>query len=326
MKAYRLEAHGKLSRGRLVDMEAGSLTPGDTLIRVLWSGINYKDALAGLGKAPIVIRLPVNCGIEAVGEVVRSDSGDLVPGDIVIAHGMGLGVDRDGGLAEMVRADADWLVPLPPGLDPLESASLGVAGFSAALAVDRLETLGLEPGAGPVAVTGSTGGVGAHAVAMLAGRGYEVVAVSSKPDAGDMLRDLGAADVILPPEPSDRMLEKSRWAGAIDSLGAGALSWLLRSAAPGATIASIGNAAGNDLKTTVIPFILRGITLCGINANAAPALRRRIWSRMAGDLRPVAPSANTRVIAPGEIDSAMERMIAGRSMGRTVVSFGDARP
>jgi len=322
MRAYRLEATGKLSRGRLMDMDPDALSPGDTLIRVLWSGINYKDALAGLGKAPIATRLPINAGIEAVGQVVQSDDPSLAPGQMVIAHGMGLGVDRDGGLAEYLRADAAWLVPLPAGLDPLEAAGLGVAGFSAALAVDRLETLGVAPGTGPVAVTGATGGVGGHAVAMLAGLGHEVVAVSSKPDAVGMLRDLGASDVIVPPEASDRMLDKGRWAGAIDNVGGDVLPWLLRSAAPGAAIASIGNAGGNDLKTTVIPFILRGITLCGINANAAPTLRRRIWARMAGDLRPSKPLANTRVIAPEEIDDAMAQMIAGRSTGRTVVAFG----
>jgi len=322
MKAYRLTAEGKLSRGALSDMETCALSPGDTLIRVRYAGLNYKDALAGQARAPIATALPVNAGIEAVGEVVESADPAFAPGQVVIAHGMGLGVSRDGGLAEYVRAESEWLVPLPEGLDGWQAAALGVAGFSAALAVDRLEGLGLTPGAGPVAVTGATGGVGGHAVAMLAGLGHEVVAVTSKPEAEDNLRALGASEVIAPPAASERMLDKGRWAGAVDTVGGAPLVWLLRSAAPGAALAAIGNAGGNRLETSVIPFILRGVTLTGINANAPPALRRRIWHRMADDLRPADPARFARTIPPEEIDTAMALLVEGRNTGRVIADFG----
>lgn len=321
MKAYRLEADGKLSRGRIVDMDIADLSHGDTLIRVHYSGINYKDALAGLGGAPIARNLPINCGIEAVGEVIESGDSSLTAGQMVIAHGMGLGVERDGGLAECVRADADWLVPLPDGLTPREAATIGAAGFSAALAVDRLERLGVTPAAGPVAVTGATGGVGSHAVAMLAGLGYEVVAVSSKTDCVELMQALGATKVIAPPAVSDRMLDTGTWAGAIDTVGGNVLPWLLRSALPEAAIASIGNAGGNRFDSSVIPFILRGITLTGINGNAPPLLRRRIWNRIATDLRPAQISLVGRLIKTHEIDAAMAEMIAGRTRGRAIVDF-----
>lgn len=321
MRAYRLEADGKKSRGRMVEMAQEDLTPGDTLIQVQYSGINYKDALAGQGKAPIAKTLPINCGIEAVGQVVESGDPDFAPGRAVIAHGMGLGVDRDGGLAGYLRADAEWLVPLPHGLSLLEAATIGVAGYSAALAVDRLESLGVEPDRGPVAVTGATGGVGSHAVAMLARLGHEVVAVTSKTDADDRLRALGAAEVARPPEASDRMLDKGVWAGAVDTVGGDVLAWLLRSAAPEAAIASIGNAGGNHLPTSVIPFILRGVTLAGINGNSPPPLRRRIWERLGSDLRPARIPDIARVIDTEEIDETMAEMIAGRTVGRAVVAF-----
>ncbi|MBM1817325.1 zinc-binding dehydrogenase [Pseudosulfitobacter pseudonitzschiae] len=258
---------------------------------------------------------------EAVGTVIESADPSFEPGQIVIAHGMGLGVDRDGGLACFVRADASWLVPLPSGLSPLEAATIGVAGFSAALAVDRLESMGVEPGFGPIAVTGATGGVGCQAVGMLARLGYEVVAVTSKPDSRGFFKTLGASEVIAPPGPSDRMLDKGMWAGAVDTVGSDVLAWLLRSARPEAIIASIGNAGGNRLPTSVIPFILRGITLTGINGNSPPTLRRRIWERLGTDLKMRRIASLARVIEPDEIDDVMVQMVAGRTQGRAVVAF-----
>tara|TARA_R110002020_G_scaffold239934_3_gene452501 strand:- start:608 stop:1549 length:942 start_codon:yes stop_codon:yes gene_type:complete len=310
-----------MSRGRLVQMSPDALSAGDTLIRTQYAGVNYKDALAGQGKAPIATSLPINGGIEAVGHVVESTSDLLEPGQAVIAHGMGLGVARDGGLAGYVRGDAEWIVPVPKGLSQLEAATVGVAGFSAAMAVDRLESLGVEPDRGPVAVTGATGGVGVQAVAMLARLGYEVVAVSSKSDAGEELRALGASEVIAPPEASNRMIEPPRWSGAIDTVGGDLLAWLLRSAAPEAAIASIGNAGGNRVPTSVMPFILRGVTLTGIVGNAPPPLRRRIWDRIGTDLRPPRVSSIARVIDPEEIHDTMGEMISGRTRGRSIVAF-----
>ena len=321
MKAYRLEADGKRSLGRMARMEKEDLTEGDTLIRVQFSGINYKDALAGQGKAPIARHLPLNCGIEAVGQVVECASGAFDPGQTVIAHGMGLGVERDGGLAQYLRADAEWLVPCPPTLSALEAASIGVAGFTAALAVDRLEALGVTPESGPVAVTGATGGVGGHAVTMLARLGYEVVAMTRKTGAQEALAALGAAEVIAPPDPSERMLESGRWAGAVDNIGGDVLAGLLRSTRQNGVVASIGNAGGNRLPTSVMPFILRGVTLTGINGNAPPALRARIWARIASDLRPARFLTQVQLIEFDEIEGFMADMVAGATRGRAVVNL-----
>ena len=321
MKAYRLEADGKRSRGRIVKMSPDALSAGDTLIRVQYAGINYKDALAGMGKAPIARTLPLNCGIEAVGQVVESSSPDLEPGQTVIAHGMGLGVDRDGGLAEFVRADAEWLVVPPKGLSALEAAGIGVAGYTAAVAVDRLQTLGVTPESGPIAVTGATGGVGGIAVAMLAGLGYQVVAVTRKEQARADLLALGAADVMVPPDPSDRMLDGARWAGAVDNIGGDVLAWLLRSTLQDGVVTSIGNAGGNGIPTSVMPFILRGVTLAGINGNSPPALRRRIWARIGDDLRPSRFLSQINLIDLDNVETHMAQMIAGTSRGRAVVAL-----
>ena len=322
MKAFRLTGDEKRSEGALTDMERDALDPGDVLLRTHFAGLNYKDALAGTGSAPIARRLPVNAGIEAVGEVVESRSNAVQSGDMVIAHGMGLGVERDGGLAEYLRADAEWLVPLPDGLSPIEAATLGVAGFSAALAVDRLESWQAAPDGGPIAVTGASGGVGALAVAMLARRGFEVVAVSSKPDAAGRLTALGAARVVAPPEDAGRRtLAKAEWAGAVDTVGGATLAWLIATCRPGGMIASIGNAGGNDLATSVIPFILRGITLSGINANSPAPLRRRIWSRLGSDLKPQGLDALRTDLAPEDIADTMRAMIDRRSSGRSVVRW-----
>lgn len=324
MRAFRLEETTEGPRGRLIDLDQAALTGGDTLLRTHYAGINYKDALAGTGRAPIARMLPLNAGIEAVAEVVESADPGLGPGTMVIAHGMGLGVDRDGGLADALRADAEWLVRLPESLGPREAAALGVAGYTAALAVDRLEQHGVQPGAGPIAVTGATGGVGSHTIAMLHRRGFEVEALTSKPEAAPYLRDLGATRVASPPTPSGRPLASQTWAGAIDSVGGPVLAALLKGLCTDGLVASIGNAGANGFETTVLPFILRGVTLAGINANSPPKLRRRIWSRIGGDLRPDDPAKGLRLITPDEIGVAMAEMVAGRSQGRAVVAFAGA--
>ena len=326
MRAYRIEETAEGPRGRLVEVETDDLDAGDVVLRVHHAGVNYKDALAGTGRAPIVRRYPCIGGIEAVGEVEESADPAFRPGDRVIAHGRGLGVQHDGGFCERLRCPGRWLVPLPAGLSLREAAALGVAGHSAALAVDRLERLGVAPDAGPVAVTGASGGVGALGVAMLARRGFAVTAVTSKPDRADWLRRLGAAEVVAPPQPSRRPLERAQWAGAIDAAGGSQLEWLLRTAAPGAAVAAIGNAAGIELATTVLPFILRGVTLTGINADTPPETRRRIWDRLAGDLKPDGLDELARDIALGDLPAFMEEMVAGRTTGRTLIRFAAAGP
>lgn len=321
MRAYRIDETEDGPRGRLVEVELGDLDPSEVVVRTSYAGINYKDALAGTGRAPIVRRYPCIGGIEAVGEVEESASASFRPGDRVIAHGRGLGVSHDGGFCERLRLAADWLVPLSDGLSLREAATLGVAGHSAALAVDRMERMGVTPTSGPVAVTGSTGGVGSLAVGMLARRGFAVTAVTSKPERSDWLRSLGAAEVIAPPEPSGKPLEGARWAGAVDAAGGPQLEWLLRTAGNGAVIAAIGNAAGIALGTSVLPFILRGVTLTGINADTPSDLRRHIWKRLAGDLKPGGLEQLAEEIPIEDLPRFMQDMVAARTIGRTLVAF-----
>lgn len=323
MKAFRIEQDGKLGRGALIDMAPDSLDPGEVTIRTRFAGLNYKDALAGLGGAPIVRRYPCNAGIEAAGMVETSSDSRFVPGDAVIVHGRGIGVSHDGGLAEMLRVPADWVMPLPAGLDARAAATLGVAGYSAALAVDRLQMLGLMPGGLPVAVSGATGGVGAFSVAMLAGLGFEVAAITSKAEAAERLRSLGAATVIAPGDLGDKPFGKALWSGGIDAAGGPVLARMLAATDRDGPVASIGNAAGIELATTVLPFILRGVTLTGINADSPMPLRQRIWARMDGDLRPPGLEDWATVIAPEEIAGAMQRLLDGKAPPRTIVAFGD---
>lgn len=323
MKAYRIEQAGRLGRGAVVEMDRAALDAGDVTVRVSYAGVNYKDALAGLGGAPVIRRYPCNGGIEAVGTVSESNDPRFSSGDLVIVHGRGIGVSHDGGFAEYLRVPGDWVLPLPEGLSALEAATLGVAGYSAALAIDRLETLGLTPGGGPVLVSGATGGVGSLAVAMLAGRGFSVSALSSKPDEG-FLRGLGAREVIALPEPSGKPLEREQWAGGIDAAGGPVLEWMLRTTAHGGAIASIGNAAGITLNTTVLPFILRGVTLTGINSDSEMPLRRRIWARLADDLKPEGLGGMARQITLDNLPDYMAEMLAGRITGRTLVTFRES--
>ena len=324
MKAYRIEDSANGPRGHLVELSLDDIDEGDVVVRTRFAGINYKDALAGTGKAPIIRRYPCVGGIEAVGQVETSTSDRFKPGDWVIAHGRGIGVSHDGGFAERVRVPADWLVHLPAGLSPREAAVLGVAGHSAALAVHKMEAAGLTPESGPVAVTGATGGVGSLAVAMLAKRGFTVTAVTSKTDRDGFLRGLGAADVRQPPqEPSRKPLEAAEWAGAVDTAGGPQLEWLLRSAAAQGIVTSIGNAAGIGLTTTVLPFILRGVTLIGINSDTPMTLRQTIWDRLAGDLKPADLDGLGREIALEDLPAYMDEMIASKIQGRTLVAFAE---
>ncbi len=321
MKAFRIEAEGKLGRGAVVDMPRDALDPGAVLIRVHYAGINYKDALAGLAGASIVRRYPCNGGIDAAGVVEASEDPRYAPGDRVVCHGRGIGVSHDGGLAEFLRVPGDWLLPLAASLSPKAASTLGVAGYSAALAVDRLQALGVKPGGLPVAVSGATGGVGAFSVAMLAGLGFTVTAISSKPEAKAWLTALGATDVCAPGALDDKPLSDARWCGGIDAAGGPVLAKMLAACDKGGVIANMGNAAGVALETTVLPFILRGVTLSGINADNSMETRRRIWGRLAGDLMPAGLDDWATVITLDEILPAMQRMLDNRTTGRTIVAL-----
>jgi acrylyl-CoA reductase (NADPH) len=320
MKAFRIDKAEQ--QGSLVDLALDALDPGDVLVRTLYAGVNYKDALAGMAAAPIVRRYPCIGGIEAVGRVEESGDSRYRKGDLVIGHGRGLGVSHHGGFADYVRAPADWLVPLPDSLSAREAATLGVAGYSAALAVDRMEAMGVRPEAGPVAVTGATGGVGSLGIAMLARRGFSVTAVTSKWDQAEFLRRMGAVEIRQPPrEESAKPIEAALWAGAIDAAGGYFLAWLLRTMKNDGVIASIGNAAGIKFETTVLPFILRGVSVTGINADSPMDLRRRIWGRLGDDLKPPQLAALAREIPLSALPETMNAMLAGTTTGRAIVAF-----
>lgn len=319
MRAFRIEQEGK--RGRVVDMPTEALDAGDVLVRVDYAGLNYKDALAGLAEAPILRRYPCNGGIDGAGRVETSTNPRFSRGDAVICHGHGIGVRHDGALAEYFRVPGDWLMPLPEGLSTRAAATLGVAGYSAALAVDRLQALGLRPGELPVLVSGASGGVGSFAVAMLAGLGFEVWAVSAKTDADGTLATHGAARILTPDELGDKPLSKARWIGGVDAAGGKVLAGMLAGCADNGVIAALGNAAGVELPTTVLPFILRGVTLAGINADSDAATRQRIWARLTGDLRPRGLEDWADVITLDALPGFMRRMLDGQSRGRTIVGL-----
>jgi acrylyl-CoA reductase (NADPH) len=325
-KAFRIHEIDKRIVARFDTISLDELTAGEVVIRVRYSTINYKDALAATGSARILRRYPLVAGIDLAGQVVSSSDVRFTPDDSVLVTGCGLSETHDGGYAEYARVRAEWVIPLPTGLALADSMRIGTAGFTAALAIHRMEENGQAPGKGPIAVTGASGGVGSLAIDMLAGRGYEVVAVSGKPDAGAYLKSIGAARVLSRQAINlgKRPLEAAEWAGAIDAVGGEILAWLTRTVDYCGNIASIGLAAGAELHTTVMPFILRGVNLLGINSVANPrAQRLRVWERIATDLRP----RHLDRICPRSIDfddlpGAFSAYIAGTVQGRTLVRIG----
>ncbi len=311
-------AVGQLETATLDDIDGG-----EVLIRVACSGINYKDALAVTGSAPVMRRLPCIAGIEAVGSVVESADPRFAAGDEVLVHGLGLGVDRDGGFSAYLRVPGDWVMPRPAALSAFEAATIGVAGYTAALAIHRMEHNGLAPGQGPVVVTGATGGVASLGIAMLAAAGYEVAAITGKDDAHDYLRGLGAAQVLprSAVESPGKPLRRAQWAGALDSVGGETLPWLMSTMREGAAIAVFGNAAGSAYSGNVLPLLLRGVQLLGINANSPMPLRRLVWSRIAGDLRPQGLQAIGRRVRIEDVAQTCERQMRGQIRGRSVLGF-----
>lgn len=325
-RAFRLHKDDAAApvTGRFDEIGLDDLPPGELLVRVAYTSINYKDALAAAGLNQIVRAYPRIGGIDLTGRVAASSDPRFAPGDPVVVHGFGIGVDQDGGHAEFARVRADWAMPLPEGLSLQEAATLGAAGYTAGLCVHWMEHNGMAPGGLPVVVTGATGGVASVAIDILAGRGYEVVAVSGKGDADGYLQALGASQVLAPSvsAPSGRPLDKGQWAGAVDSVGGDMLAWLLRSAAPDAVITSFGNAGGAELNTTVLPLILRGVRLIGINANSPMALRRTVWARLASDYRPRHLDRIAQMVPFEQLPEAMARMRERATRGRMVVAMG----
>jgi NADPH2:quinone reductase len=324
-RACRVHETGGVIGARLEALALDDLAPGNVVIEAHYSSVNYKDALAATGKGRIMRRFPLVGGVDVAGVVAQSDDRRFKAGDAVLVTGCGLGESHDGGFSEVVRVPADWVVPLPQGLTLFDAMALGTAGFTAALAIDRLEQNGQQPGLGPVVVTGATGGVGSVSIDLLSGRGYDVVALTGKPAAGEYLRGLGAGRVLDRHAlvPGERPLESAQWGGAVDNLGGTMLSWLLRTTRPWGSIASIGMAGGVELQTSVMPFILRGVSVLGVtSANCPMARRLKVWQRLVTDLRP----GNLDAIVAGtvsldELPRVFERLLAGNHRGRFVVTL-----
>jgi NADPH2:quinone reductase len=322
-KAFRIHDENGRIVARFDMVTLDDLSPGDVVVRVGWSGINYKDALAATGAGKIPRKFPVVGGIDLAGVVETSSDPRYQPGDTVVVTGCDLSELHDGGYSQYARVQGHWITPLPPGLDARAAMALGTAGFAAALAIHRMEQNGQLPENGPVVVTGATGGVGNIAIDMLAARGYEVIAVSGKAQAADYLKSLGATRVMLRQEIDygSRPLERAQFAGAIDNVGGDMLTWLTRTMSYGGNIASVGLAASAKLETTVMPFLLRAVNLLGINTSAAPRdLRLAVWKRIGKDLAPRhLDKIVTREIGFDELPAAFEPYIQGQVTGRTVV-------
>jgi len=324
-RAYRIHRNDGRIAARLDQVSLEDLTPGDVVVRVRYSTINYKDALAATGKSPILRKYPLAGGIDLAGEVVSSADARYAPGQQVLVTGCGLSETQDGGYSQYSRLQGDWVIPLPGGLSLADSMKIGTAGFTAALAVHRMEQNGQKPSNGPILVNGATGGVGSLAINMLAGRGYEVVALSGKPDADDYLHEIGATKILRRQDVSlgNKPLEAVLWAGAIDNLGGEHLTWLTRTVDFWGNIASIGLAASHELHTTVMPFILRGVNLLGINSVATPRdVRLAVWNRIATDLRPAKlDRICSKTVSLDELPGQFDDYIKGNVTGRTLVKI-----
>lgn len=301
------------------------LPPGEVEIRVGWSSVNYKDGLATRADGKVARINPLIPGIDLAGEVVASEDPSIGAGDPVLAHGYDLGVARHGGFSEYQRVPAGWVVPLAPGFAARDAMAIGTAGFTAAMSVVALEDRGLRPDAGPVLVTGASGGVGGTALAILADRGYEVWAATGKPEEAARLRTLGAAGILSRDEVTaqGRPLETERWAGAVDAVGGATLPYVVRTLKRGAAVAASGNAGGATLETTVFPFILRGVALLGMDSVPVPIGRRReLWDRLATDLRPRDLGIHVTEVGLDELDRALDAIVAGSARGRWIVRVG----
>lgn len=322
-RAFRIHQEGGkiVSRMEMIGLDA--LSDGEVVVKVRYSTINYKDALAATGAGKILRRYPLVGGIDLAGEVVSSSDPVFVPGQKVLVTGCGLSETHDGGYAEYARLKSDWVVPIPPGLDEFQAMAIGTAGYTAALAIHRMEQNGQQPEAGEIVVTGATGGVGSLAIDMLAGRGYRVVAVTGKSASSEYLQQLGASRVLLREEINlgSRPMEEAQFAGAIDNVGGEVLTWLTRTMNFWGNIASIGLAGSHELKTTVMPFILRGVSLLGINSvYTSRALRLQVWQRLASDLKPRhLDRIVTRTLAFEQLPTAFDDYLKAGVVGRTVV-------
>ena len=319
---------GKTESGwarNIVDMPIDQLGDGDVLIQVEFSGINFKDGLASTEAGRIARIDPLIGGVDLAGKIVESSNPNFKVGDNVIAHGYDIGVAHHGGFSQYARVQSAWLVPMPNGLDSRTAMMIGTAGYTAALSVDALEKAGLKPNKGPVLVTGATGGVGSVAVGMLALRGYEVVASTGKPETAEWLKQIGASEIIDRAETSAesaKPLERERWAGAIDCVGGATLAYILRTLKYGCSVAASGLTGGTNLPTSVLPFILRGVNLLGIDSVQTPIdPRKAMWQRIATDLKPSwLETQSVEIIGLSDLSAQLDKILAGNMRGRVLVN------
>jgi acrylyl-CoA reductase (NADPH) len=321
LRIDKTEAGQSVAIGPFDDAE---LMEGDVVVAVSYSTLNYKDGLALTGKSPVVRRFPMIPGIDFAGVVESASHPDWKPGDKVILNGWGCGETHLGGYGEKARVKGDWLVPLPAGMSAAQAMAIGTAGYTAALAILALEKAGLTPARGPVLVTGAAGGVGSVAIALLAKAGWSVHASTGRASEADYLRSLGASEIVERASLTDkpRPLGKERWAAAIDSVGSTTLANVLSQTKYGGAVAACGLAGGMDLPTSVAPFILRGVSLIGIDSvMAPPASRRAAWARLARDLDHATLAAMTTTIALDAVQTMGEAILAGQVRGRVVVEI-----
>ena len=322
-KALVIEKDAAGYRAGIEQMRVDELSPGEVLIKVAYSSVNFKDALAGTGEGKILRQFPLNGGIDVAGYVAASSDPKFKEGDQVLCTGSGLSETRDGGYASYARLESKWVIPLPAGLTLRESMALGTAGFTAALSLYQMVRNGQTPDMGPIVVTGATGGVGSLAIDILTCAGFEAHAITGKVEQFDYLIGLGAKQCIARKELywGQRPLETARWAGAIDNVGGDMLAGLTRVIRPYGNIASCGLAASADLATTVMPFIIRGLSLLGVaSAGTARTIREQVWAHLASDWKPahLATIAN-RDVSLADLPAIFDIMLAGASVGRTVV-------
>jgi acrylyl-CoA reductase (NADPH) len=327
--AFRAFVVNKTEEGFSADLKEltlADLPPGEVLIKVAYSSVNYKDGLASIPEGRVVRSYPFVPGVDLAGVVAESSDSRFKPGDEVLATSYELGVSHYGGYSEYARVNADWVVPLPTGLTLKEAMALGTAGFTAALAVHQLEKNGLQPQNGPVLVTGATGGVGSIGISILRALGYTVAASTGKSSEHDYLKELGASEILSREETSaesNRPLEKERWAGSLDSVGGTTLAYLIRTTKYAGSIAAYGNTSGPNLSITVFPFILRAVKLLGIDSvNCPMELRRQLWGRLAGDYKPrhlldmIGHEASLE-----ELPQALATILKGDTRGRTIIKM-----
>jgi acrylyl-CoA reductase (NADPH) len=322
-QAFRIHNDKSGYRAAVESMQTDALSPGEVLIKVAYSSVNYKDALAGTGSGKILRQFPLNGGIDVAGYVVASSDAAFKEGDQVLCTGSGLSETRDGGFAEYARIESKWTIPLPAGLTLRESMALGTAGFTAALALLQMTRNGQTPDMGPIVVTGATGGVGSLAIDILTRAGFEAHAITGKIAHFDYLTSLGAQQCIARTDLywGQRPLEPAHWAGAIDNVGGDMLAGLTRVIKPYGNVAICGNAGGFDVATTVMPFIIRGVSLLGVaSAGTARAMRESVWTHLAGDWKPAhLDRIADKEIALDGLGDTFATMLAGGSLGRTVV-------